>query len=134
MQDTNNSRTLAENSGNLVQTMLPSGHHALPQHEIDFSRSIKAIGISQEDSIPRPYLDSVTNSLPLQDNILAPPLINLETSGLWQSPQIAALDNNNDILATVAYTASTMPTSSRQLAGPRPGLSFLLVFTLVGSL
>jgi hypothetical protein len=30
MQQTNNSRTLAGNSGNLVQTMLPSGYHALP--------------------------------------------------------------------------------------------------------
>jgi hypothetical protein len=36
MQETNNSRTLARNSDNLVQTTLPSGHHALPPHKIDF--------------------------------------------------------------------------------------------------
>jgi hypothetical protein len=46
MQETNNSRTLAGNSGNLIQTMLPSGH------QIDFSRSNNLTGISQEDSIP----------------------------------------------------------------------------------
>jgi hypothetical protein len=134
MQETNNSRTYAGNSGNLVQTMLPSGHHALPQHKIYFSRSNNATGISQEDSIPRPYLDSVTDSLPLQNDLLASPLINLETSGLWRSPQIAALNNNNDVLAIAAYTTSIMPTSSRRIARPRPHLSFLLVFNLVGSL
>jgi hypothetical protein len=70
----------------------------------------------------------------LQEDLLAPPLINLETSGLRQSPQIAALNNNNDIPAIAAYTTSTMPTSSRQIARPRPRLSFLLVFNMVGSL
>jgi hypothetical protein len=134
MQETNNSSTLAGNSGNLVQTTLPSGHHALPQYEIDFSRSNNATGISQEDCILHPYLDSVTDSLPLQDNLLAPPLINLETSGLRQLPQFAALNNNNSVPAIVACTTSTMPISSRQITRPRPHHSFLLVFNLVGSL
>jgi hypothetical protein len=114
--------------------MLPSGHHALTQHKIDFFRSNNATVISQEDSIAHPYLDSVTDSLPLQDNLLVPPLINLETSGLRQSLQIAALNNNNDIPAIVANTTSTMPTSSRQIVRPRLPLSFLLVLNLVGSL
>jgi hypothetical protein len=134
MQEINNSRTLAGNSGNLVQTTLPSEHHVLPRHKIDFSRSNNATGISQEDSIPCPYLDSVTDSLPLQDGLLAPTLINLETSGLQQSPRILALNNNNNVLAIAANTTSTMPTSSRQIARPRQCLSFLLVFNLVGSL
>ena len=120
MQEISNSSTLAGNSGNLRQTTLPSGNHALPQHEFDFSRSNNATEISQEYSIPHPYSDSVTDSLPLKDDLLAPPLINLETSGLWRSPQIAALNNNNDVLAIAAYTSSTMPTSSRQIARPRP--------------
>ncbi len=134
MQQTNNSRTLAGNPANLVQKMLPSGHHALPWHEIEFSRSNNATGISHKDSIPRPYSDSVTDSLLLQNNLLAPPLINLETSGLWWSTQIAALNNNNDVPAIAAYTASIMPISSWQIARPRPCLSFLSVFNLVGSL
>ncbi len=70
----------------------------------------------------------------MQDHLLAPPLINIETSGLRQSPQLAALTNNNNVPAIAAYTTSTMPTSSRRIARPRPRLSFLLVFNLVGSL
>jgi hypothetical protein len=129
-----NSRTHAGPSGNNVHTALPSGHHILLQ-EVDFSRSNDAPVISQEDSIPRPYLDSVIDSLPsVQDDHSVPPLINLETSGLQQSPRLAALQHNNDALAIVTYTTSTIPISSRLFTKPRPRLLFLLVFNLVGSL
>jgi hypothetical protein len=72
----------------------------------------------------------------LHNNQLASPLINLETLGLQRSTQIAALNNNNDVPAIGAYTTSTTPNSSRQIARPRPCLSFflVLVFNLVGSL
>ena len=80
VRQTNNSRTPAGTSSNSVQNTLTSGHQ-----EIDFSGSNDASGISQEDSIPLPYSDSVTDSLLLQNDLLAPPLINLETSGLRQS-------------------------------------------------
>jgi hypothetical protein len=116
IQEINNSRTLTGFSGNLAQTMLPSRHHALSWHKIDFSRSNNAMVLSWESCIPRPYLDSVTDSLPLQDNLLEPPLINLETSGLPGSPQIAAFNNNSNVPAIAAYTTSTMPASSRQIS------------------
>jgi hypothetical protein len=123
-----NSKTHAGPCGNNVHTALPSGHH-IPLQEIDFSRFNDVPGISQEDSIPRPYSDSV-----MQDDHSVPPLINLETLGLQQSPRLAALQNNNDAPAIAAYTTSTMPISSRFFTKPRPQLSFLLVFNLVGSL
>ncbi len=100
-----------------------------------FSRSNDAPEISQEDSIPRPYSDSVIDSLPsVQDDHSLPPLINLETSGLWQSPRLAALQLNNNAPAIVAYTTSTIPISSWLFTKPRPRLLLLLVFNLVGSL
>ncbi len=129
-----NSRTHAGPSGNNVHTALPYGHHILLQ-EIDFSRSNNAPGISQEDSIPCPYLDSVIDSLPsVQDDHSVPPLINLETSGLRQSLRLAALQHNNNALAIAAYTTSTIPILSRLFTKPRPRLLFLSVFNLVGSL
>jgi hypothetical protein len=70
----------------------------------------------------------------LQNDLLAPPLINLETSGLRRSSQIAALNYDNDVPAIAAYTNSTMPISSRQITRPRPRLSYLSVFNLIGSL
>ena len=87
-----------------------------------------------ENSIPLPYSDSVTDSLLLQNDLLAPPLINLETSGLRRSSRIAALNYDNDVPAIAAYTNSTMPIPSRQITRPRPRLSYLSVFNLIGSL
>ncbi len=108
-----NSRTHAGPSGNNVHTVLPSGHHILLR-EVNFSRSNNALGISQEDSIPHPYSDSVIDSLPsVQDDHSVPPLINLETSGLWRSPRLAALQHNNNAPAIAAYTTSTIPISSQ---------------------
>jgi hypothetical protein len=48
------------------------------------------------------------------DNSLSiPRLINLETSGLWQSPRLAALNRDTqDGLAIAAYTSSTMQLKS----------------------
>jgi hypothetical protein len=92
-------------------------------------------GISNEDSIQRPFSDSVNDILPqTQDENSAPALINLETSGLRRSPQLAALQNNNDAPAIAAYTSSTIPSVSRLFSKPRPRLSFLSVFNSVGSL
>jgi hypothetical protein len=129
-----NSRTRSGPSGNNVHTALPSGHHILLQ-EIDFPRSNNTPGISQEDSIPRPYSNSVIDSSPsVPDDHSVPPLINLETSGLQQSPRLAALQNNNNAPAIAAYTTSTLPISSQFFTKPRPQHLFLLVFNLVGSL
>ncbi len=145
MQNTKYSQTLAGNTGTSVQSNLqtPAGNtstsvqtNALSSeyHEVDFSRSNDALGISCKDSIPCPYSDSVSENIPFQHDLRAPPLINLETSGLRKSPRIAALNNNNDAPAIAAYTTSTLPISSRQITIPRPRLSFFLVFNLVGSL
>jgi hypothetical protein len=95
------------------------------------------MGISENnDSIPRPSLNLVTTSAPssmIDDSLLAPPLNNLEMSGLRQSPRIAALNNaNSDCLAIAAYSVSTMQIPSRHMR-PKPQLSFLSVFNLVGS-
>ncbi len=120
-------------TNNNSTTALQSGHQ-IPQ--INFSRSNDAQGtISQKDSIPRPYLDSVNKSLlPLQDNNSVPALINLETSGLRRLPRLAALRDNNNVPAIVAYTSSTTPSFSRLFTKPRPRLLFISVFNLVGSL
>ena len=63
-----------------------------------------------------------------------PALINLETTGLRQSPRLAALQHNNDAPEIAAYTSSATPSVSRLFSKPRPRLSFLSVFNLVGSL
>ncbi len=133
---TNNNQTLAKNTGNIVHTSLP--HSSRPQlssqHELNFSQQSMAnnIGISQEYSIPsiQPTLDSVA---PSQDDFFPPPPINLETSGLWNSPRITALNNSN-APAISAYVTSTMPVTSRQYTRPKQRLSFYSVFNLVGSL
>jgi hypothetical protein len=65
---------------------------------------------------------------------LAPCLIDLESSGLQCSPRIAALNGAIDVLAIVAYSCSTMPSSSRQTMRTRPRRSFLSVFNCVGFL
>jgi hypothetical protein len=126
-----NSRTHAGPFGNNICTAHPSGHHISLQ-EVDFYRSNDVLGISQEDSIPCLYSDSVIDSLPsVQDDHSVPPLINLETSDLRQSPRLTALQHNNNALAIAAYTTSTIPISSRLFTKPRPRLLFLSVFNLV---
>ncbi len=133
---TNNNRTLAKNTGNIVHTSLPhsSRTRLSSQHELDFSQQSMAdnIGISPEDSIPsiQPTLDSVAL---FQDDFSLPPLINLETSGLRYSPRIAALNNSN-APAISAYVTSTMPVTSKQYTRPKQRLLFYSVFNLVGSL
>jgi hypothetical protein len=92
-------------------------------------------GISNEDFIHSPFSDSVNEILPqMQDQNSVPALINLEMTGLQRLPQLAALQNNNDAPTIGAYTSSTTPSLSRLFSKPRPQLSFLLVFNLVGSL
>jgi hypothetical protein len=100
--------------------------------------SSTALGISQPYYFPDPLLHSV---LPSQeeasqnDHLLSVPLLfNLETSGLRQSPRIAALnDTTQDGPAIVAYISSTTQAHSWQIVKPKPKLSFLSVFTLVGA-
>jgi hypothetical protein len=111
-------------------TALSSGHHI---SQIDFSRSSDALGISSIDSVPHPHLDPANDSLlSLHDEHLAPALINLETSGLRRSLQLAALQPNLDTPSISAYTSSTIPSSSWLISKPRPRLLFLLVFNLIG--
>ncbi len=137
MQDTLNTTTTRtparENTSTLVLLMVP--FELRPLLNLGTFKSSTTMEISNNnDSIPRPSLNPVTTLAPslLTDNmILAPPLINLEMSGLRCSPRIAALPNANsggpDI---VAYSVSTK--QSRQMR-PKPQLSFLSVFNLVGS-
>ncbi len=88
-------------------------------------------------NFPDPLLHSV---LPSQEEasqnghlLSVPPLLNLETSGLRQSPRIAALnDTTQDGSANVAYTSSTTQPHSRWIARPKPQL-FFSVFTSVGA-
>jgi hypothetical protein len=69
----------------------------------------------------------------IDDSLLAPPLINLEMSRLCWSLRIAVLKNaNSDCPAIAAYSVSTMQLPSRHMR-PKPRLSFLSVFNLVGS-
>ncbi len=69
-----------------------------------------------------------------QDSLSAPRLINLETSGLRQSPRIAALNGvTQDDPAIAAYTSSTTQLKSRRTTRPKPRLSFLSVFNSVGA-
>jgi hypothetical protein len=102
---------------------------------VDSTGSHSVHGISNEDSIQSPFSDSVNKILPqTQDENSVPPLINLKTTGLRRLPRLAALQHNNDAPEIAAYTLSKTPSVSRLFSKPRPRLSFLLVFNLVGSL
>jgi hypothetical protein len=143
MRETNNNlpRTLAgQDSNNVVPTTLPSGQHLRLQNETDFSRSINAMEISQKDSIPSPYPNSVIASD--TDNRHTQYLYKLKIIywslllliRLQRSPVIAALNSANNVLAILAYSTSAMPYSSRQTTRTRTLLSFLFVFNSVSSL
>jgi hypothetical protein len=102
----------------------------------------EAIGISQNGYyIQCPLLPSVSSSCngettlsQGQDSLLAPRLINLETSGLRQSSWIAALNRvTRDNPAITAYTSSTTQLKSRWITSPKPSQSFLSVFNSVGT-
>jgi hypothetical protein len=70
-----------------------------------------------------------------EDPLLVPHLIDLETSGLQQSPRIAIINKvNHGSPAIVAYTLSTMQLNSQRIIQPKPKLSFLSVFNSVGAL
>ncbi len=120
---------------NVLSNMLPSG----TQSPLCINPSSStALGISQQEYFPDSLLHSV---LPSQkeasqnDHLLSvPPLFNLETLGLRQSPRIAALnDTAQDRPAIVAYTSSTTQPHSQRIVRPKPKLSFLSVFTSVGA-
>jgi hypothetical protein len=58
----------------------------------------------------------------------------VETLSLRGSPRIAALnDTTQDGSASVAYASSTTQPHSQRIMRPKPGLSFLSIFTLVGA-
>ncbi len=100
---------------NVLSNTLPTGTQS--PLCVDPSSST-AHRISQLDYFPDPLLHSV---LPSQeeasqnDHLLSvPPLFNLETLGLRQSPRIAALkDTTQDGPAIVAFTSSTTQPHSR---------------------
>jgi hypothetical protein len=139
MQDTLTTTTTGtpdrQNNSTLVLLTVPFESRPLLNSGPFESSTITGISDNNNDSIPRPSLNPVTILAPslLTGNMLsAPPLINLEMSGLHHSPRIAAeLTNANstgpDI---VAYTISTK--QSKQMR-PKPQLSFLSVFNSVGS-
>jgi hypothetical protein len=95
----------------------------------------------KKEYIQRPLLPPVSSScngemtlLQGDNSLLIPCLINLETSGLRQSPRLAAI--NRDTLegpAITAYTSSSMQLKSQQITRPKPRLCFLFVFNSVGA-
>ncbi len=100
-------------------SMLPTG---IKPHRLS-SSSDKTSGLSQNDDyVQDPFFHPVSSTsavknLPpqIEDPLLAPRLIDLETSGLRRSPRIAAINNgaNHDGPAIAAYTASTMQLPSQ---------------------
>jgi hypothetical protein len=120
------------------QNLLSAGIH-LPIH-VGLSVDSDAIRISQNDDyIHCPLLPSVLLScnkeittLQGEDSLSIPRLMNLETTGLQQSPQIAALNRiNQDSPVIVAYTNSTTQLKSQQITRLKPKLSFLSAFNSV---
>ncbi len=121
-------------------TMLPTG---IKPHCFS-SSSDKTSGLSQNDDyVPHPFLHPVSsnsvgkNLAPqIEDPLLVPRLINLETSGLRRSSRIAAINNgaNHDGPAIAAYTVSTTQLPSQQITRSKPKLSFFSVFNSVGAL
>jgi hypothetical protein len=123
MQDTINTATTQttakENTSKLVPLAVP--FELRPLSNSGTFKSTTTTGISENhDSIPRPSLNLVTTlapSLMIDDSLLAPPLINLEMSGLRQFPRIAALKNaNSDGPAIAADSVSTIELPSRHMS------------------
>ncbi len=114
MPKTNSNASTDPNLGsNSNITMLPTG---IEPHCLS-SSSDKTSGLSQNDDyVPHPFLHPVSSNSAgeylapqIEDPLLVPRLINLETSGLRQSSRIAAINNgaNHDDPAIAAYTIST---------------------------
>jgi hypothetical protein len=99
MQDiintTTTQTTARKNASNLVPSAVP--FESQPLSNSGTFKSTITTGISENnDSIPPPSLNLVTTLAPssmIDDSLWAPPLINLETSGLCQSPRVAVLKN-----------------------------------------
>jgi hypothetical protein len=65
---------------------------------------------------------------------LIPCLLNIESSGYQQSPQLAAINRESqDGPATAAFASSTTQLKSQWITRPKPRLSFLSVFNSVGA-
>jgi hypothetical protein len=119
---------------------LPTG---IEPHPLSISLD-RIFGLSQNDDyVPDPFLYPVSSTSAsknlasqLEDPLLVPRLINLETSGLRQSSRIAAINNgaNHDSPAIAAYTVSTTQLPSQWITRPKPKLSFFSVFNSVGAL
>ena len=127
-------------SHNVSQNLLSTGMQ--PSIHVGLSSYSDVPGISQlEDYIQCPLLPPVSSScngemtLLQSDNSLSiTRLMNLETSGLRQSPRLTAINKDTqDGPAIAAYTSSTMQLKSRQTTRPKPRLSFLSDFNSVGT-
>jgi hypothetical protein len=125
---------------NVSQNLLSTGMQ--PSIFVGLSGYLDAPGISQvEDYIQRPLLPPVSSScdgemtlFQSDDSLLFLCLINLETSGLRQSPRLATINRDTqDGPAIVAYTSSPTQLKSQRITGPKPRLSFLSVFNSVGA-
>ncbi len=125
---------------NFSQNLLSTGTQ--PPIHVGLSDYSDATGISQnEDYIQCPLLPPVSSSpngeMTLsqgEDSLLVPRLINLETSGLRRSSQLAALNGvTQDDPAIVAYTSSTVQLKSQWTTRPKPKLSFLSVLNSFGA-
>ncbi len=126
MQDTINTTTTQttdrKNTSNSVP--LAVSFELRPLSNSGTFKSTTTMGISENnDSIPCPSLNLVTTSAPssmIDDSLLAPPMINLETPGLHQSPRMYMLKNtNSDCPAVAAYSVSTMQLPSWHMK-PKP--------------
>jgi hypothetical protein len=126
-------------SNAVSQNLLPADN--LSKTQVGQVSTIEAHGISQnEDFLHSSLLHSASSSenrdtFPHKsdDSPLVPSLINLETSGLRGSPQLASQNGTtNNGPAVAAYTSSTRQLQSRWITRPKPKLSFLPVFNSVG--
>jgi hypothetical protein len=104
----------------------------------------KTNGLFQSmDYVQDPFLHPVSSSyeganLPsqIEDSLVVPHLINLETSGQRRSSRIAAMINraNHDGLEIAVYTTSPTQLLLRRITPSKPKHSFLSVFKSVGAL
>ena len=126
-------------SNAVSQNLLPTDNPSKTQ--VGQVSTIEAHGISQNKYfLHSPLLHSTSSSenrdtFPHKsnDSLLVPSLINLETSGLRQSPQLASQNGTtNNGPAIAAYTSSTMQLQSRRITRPKPKLSFVSIFNSVG--
>ena len=130
----------AANGSTLIHFLVPfeSCSQLLSNNSDNFESMTNTVEFSDKsDSFPGSFLETSLLAPLVSDALSAPPLMNLEQSGLRRFPRIAALQNATnaningpDIVA--AYSVSIQHLSW-QMRSYKPQLSFFSVFNFVGS-